>query len=171
MLPTNFYLYFLTALIPLLIGAIYYHPKVLGGIWQRTNKFTDEYIASGNMPLIFGLTCLFGLMLSAFLPSLIIHQTNVASIMMPEIMESGSAVQSEFNTFMDTYGDRFRGFKHGVAHGFFTTLFFVLPIIAINALFERRGWKYIAIHSGYWALVLMLMGGVLCEFLAYVPVS
>ena len=37
-------------------------------------------------------------------------------------------------------------------------------VIGINALFERKGFKYIAINAGYWILCLGLMGGVLCAF-------
>ncbi|MEM1124806.1 MAG: DUF1761 domain-containing protein, partial [Bacteroidota bacterium] len=32
----------------------------------------------------------------------------------------------------------------------------------MNALFERRGWKYIWIHTGYWFITLALIGGLLC---------
>jgi len=31
-------------------------------------------------------------------------------------------------------------------------------------MFERRGFKYIAIHGGYWMLTLGLMGGIICQF-------
>ena len=41
-------------------------------------------------------------------------------------------------------------------------LFVALPIIGINALFERKSAKYVALHLGYWAISLALMGGVIC---------
>jgi hypothetical protein len=41
----------------------------------------------------------------------------------------------------------------------------VLPLIGINSLFERKSFKYIFIHTGYWIISLALMGGVLCQFL------
>ncbi|HRN41812.1 MAG TPA: DUF1761 family protein [Vicingus sp.] len=31
-------------------------------------------------------------------------------------------------------------------------------------MFERKGFKYIAINSGYWIITLGLMGGVICQF-------
>jgi hypothetical protein len=43
-------------------------------------------------------------------------------------------------------------------------LFFAFPIVGINGLFERKSWKYIFIHAGYWMLTLMLMGGIVCAF-------
>jgi len=51
-----------------------------------------------------------------------------------------------------------RSFGHGFLHGGFLTVFLILPIIAINAIFERRGWKYIWIHAGYWFYYTRLNG-------------
>jgi hydrogenase maturation factor len=36
--------------------------------------------------------------------------------------------------------------------------------VGINALFERRGGKYILVHVGYWIVTLALIGGVVCQF-------
>jgi hypothetical protein len=35
---------------------------------------------------------------------------------------------------------------------------------ATNALFERKGWKYIWINTGYWVITVSIMGGILCAF-------
>jgi hypothetical protein len=35
------------------------------------------------------------------------------------------------------------------------------PIIAINAMFDRKGFKYIAINAGYWVVSFCLMGGII----------
>ena len=74
--------------------------------------------------------------------------------------EAGSLVKA----MMDKYGHEFRTFKHGALHGFLSSIFIVLPVIGINALFERRGGKYILIHWAYWAITFLLMGGVVCQF-------
>jgi lysylphosphatidylglycerol synthetase-like protein (DUF2156 family) len=63
-----------------------------------------------------------------------------------------------------TLATDFRTFKHGAFHGIIATIGLVLPIIGINALFERRGFKYIALHVGYWLVCLILMGGFICQF-------
>ncbi len=170
-MPTNFYMYFIVALIPLIVGAVYYHPKTVGGAWMKANGFTEESLQGANMPLIFGLAYLFSFILGFFLTSMVIHQGQVFSLMIPEIMDSGSAAQTTFNELMSTYGNKFRTFSHGAVHGVITTVFFILPIISINALFERRGWKYVLIHVGYWAISLALMGGILCQTLQYAPLS
>jgi hypothetical protein len=52
-------------------------------------------------------------------------------------------------------------------HGSMAGLFFALPILGINAIFERRGLKYTLLHTGYWVITLGLIGGVLCQTLEY----
>ncbi|MFN8337892.1 MAG: DUF1761 family protein [Saprospiraceae bacterium] len=34
-------------------------------------------------------------------------------------------------------------------------------MMAVNALFERKSWKYIFLNVGYWGICAMLMGGVI----------
>ena len=52
-------------------------------------------------------------------------------------------------------------FAHGSFHGGFFALLFFLPIIGNIALYEQKGWKYVAINVGYWVLCAALMGGIL----------
>ena len=171
MFPTNFYMYFVAALIPMLVGAVYYHPKVFGNAWMKTNGFTEEQLKKGNMALIFGVSYVLSLLLAMALSGMVIHQGAILQTMMPDVMTSGSKAHQQFNDLMSTYGHNFRTFKHGALHGFLGSVFLVLPLIGINALFERRGWKYIFIHWGYWAICFVLMGGLLCQVLQYPPLS
>lgn len=166
-MPANFYMFFVAALIPLVVGSIYYNPKVMGNAWMKANGFTMESMEGANMGVIFGLTYLLSLFLALTMQNIVIHQASVASMMMPEMLEAGNPVQQEFNDLMVKYGDRYRTFKHGALHGFIASIMFALPIIGINAAFERRGWKYTLIHTGYWAITLVLMGGLLCATLEW----
>ncbi len=168
-MPTNWYLFFLVALIPIGVGFIFYHKNVAGSIWMKINGFTEESIkAKGpNMALIMIGAYIFSLMLSVFLSSIVIHQNAISGLLVPEIQVAGSEAQLFFNDFMAKYGDRHRTFSHGAAHGMIFSVFIALPLLAINALFEMRGWKYIVLHFVYWLICLVLMGGVLCSTLVY----
>lgn len=166
-MPTNFYMYFVAALIPMIIGAAYYHPKLMGGAWMKSNGFTLESLEGGNMPLIMGTAYLLSFVLVFGMTSSVIHQFSFSGLMMPEVLEPGSAIQQEFSELMQKYGDRHRTFSHGVVHGLISAIFFALPVIGIISAFERRGWKYVLIHFGYWAITLMLVGGVLCSTLKF----
>jgi hypothetical protein len=39
-----------------------------------------------------------------------------------------------------------------------------LPILAIQAMFERKTIKYVAINAGYWIITIALMGGIVCQW-------
>ena len=71
----NFYAFLISAVVTLVVGFIWYNPKVFGTIWMRENNFTQEQLRSGNMLKIFGFTYIFALMISMTLMSLTIHQS------------------------------------------------------------------------------------------------
>ncbi|MEZ4987342.1 MAG: DUF1761 domain-containing protein [Saprospiraceae bacterium] len=166
-MPTNFYMLFVAALIPMVVGSIYYSPKVMGNAWMKSNGFTLESLQGTNMGLLLGSTYVLSVLIAFSLQYIVVHQTGAFSMMMPEVLEAGSDANKEFMGLMERYGDRYRTFKHGALHGFITSLFLVLPVMGINAAFERRGWKYVLIHFGYWAITLLLMGGLLCATLKW----
>lgn len=156
----------LTALIPLAVGFVWYNRKVFGNAWMRASNTSEDSAQGANMPLIFGLTYLFAFMISLILFSIVVHQSGLYSLFAGEegFGIEGTATMNELNNLMGNLGDRFRTFGHGAFHGTITGIFIALPILGTNALFERKGFKYIAINTGYWALSLALMGGVLCRW-------
>lgn len=157
-METNFVALFVSAFIPMLVGSVYYHKKVVGTLWMKTSGMTDEKIAQGNIILIFGLTYFLALLVAFTLSSMVIHQNGLASLFF------GDYDNPLFKQVLEQKGDAFRTFGHGAIHGFIAALFFALPIIGTNALFEQRGWKYILVHWGYWAITLVLMGGLICAW-------
>ncbi|MBZ4037030.1 DUF1761 domain-containing protein [Flavobacterium sp. 17A] len=158
----NFYAFLISAIVTLVVGFIWYNPKVFGTIWMRENNLTQEELRSGNMLKIFGLTYIFSLMISMTLMSLTIHQSGaVGMVGGPPLIANA---KPSFAAFMADYGTAYRTFKHGALHGFMSGLFFAFPLIGINGLFERKSWKYIFVHAGYWMVSLTLMGGIICAF-------
>lgn len=159
----NWYVLFISAVIPMITGFIWYNPKVLGKAWTAASGFDPAKNKSRNMGMIMFFTYLLGLFLSGALMSIVIHQMGVFSIYSndPAAMNPGS----EMMLFFEKHGHDFRTFKHGALHGFISSLTLVLPIIGIVAMFEGKGAKYVFIHVGYWALTLMLMGGLICQML------
>ncbi|MBT8219073.1 MAG: DUF1761 domain-containing protein [Bacteroidia bacterium] len=170
-MPINWYMYFVAALIPMVIGSVYYHPKLTGNAWMKVNGFTEESLKEGNMPVILGVSFLLSILLAFMIGNFSVHQSALIGLLAPEIFETGSQAQQDFNQFMNSYGDRHRSFTHGIAHGMTAAVFIALPLIGINALFERRGGKYVWIHFGYWLITLALMGGLLCATLKYGPMN
>lgn len=162
----NFLVVFLTALVPILTGFLWYNPKTFGNIWMKAAGVTPEDGKKMNMALVFGLTYVFGIMMSMILYSMVIHQTHIYSVLLNTegFGQEGSAVMNYIEEFMGKYGDNYRTFKHGALHGTLVGIFLVTPVIAVNALFEMKGFKYIAVNAGFWILNLMIMGGIICAY-------
>lgn len=152
-----------SALSTLVVGFIWYHPKAFGTTWMKETGLTQEELAKGNMLKIFGLTYIFSLLIVMVEMSLTIHQSGAVG-MVGGYAKLNEALPS-FKAFISDYGTAFRTFKHGALHGFLSGLFFAFPMIAINGLFERKSWKYILIHSGYWLFTLTIMGSLICGWI------
>lgn len=163
----NYLILFVTALIPLIIGGLWYSNLLFGKAWFKVSGMTEERMKSGNMLLIFGLTYFLGIVLSFGLTPYSVHQFSTQGLFATQtgFAEQTGEYYTFFESFMNKYGLLHRTFGHGAVHGGFAGVCIALPIIAINALFERRGWKYIMVHFGYWFITLLLMCGAICQFL------
>lgn len=155
----------IAALIPLIVGFLWYNQKTFGNAWMRAigadeNKLKENF----NAPLVFGLTYIFSFFIAFALAPIVIHQFGFFGMLQRVLMINDTSAITFFKEGFATYGNEFRTFKHGMLHGSMVGVFIALPIIGINALFERRGLKYIAINAGYWILCLCLMGGIICQF-------
>lgn len=161
-MPFNLIAVLVSSLVTLLVGFVWYNPKVFGTIWMQETGMTEEKAQKSNMLKVFGLTIFYSILFASVIPALTIHQ------MGPLGMIGGPGKINEalpsYNAFMADYGDAFRTFKHGALHGFLAGVFFALPMTAINALFEQRSWKYILIIAGYWTVCMTIIGGIVCAW-------
>jgi len=166
MMSISYPIVFLAALVPMVVGFVWYNDKVMGKVWQKASGTTDEMIAESNMALILGLSFVFSCMLSMMMMSLVIHQFHVQSLFVthPDFNDPNSETYKYVADFFNRFGDKDRTWTHGATHGAFLATFVALPLIAINALFERRGYKYILVHWGYWLITMTIMGLILCDF-------
>jgi len=76
----------------------------------------------------------------------------------------GSEATALLAKMKELYWDSYRTFKHGTFHGTLAGLLLATPIVGVKALFERKGFRYIAINGGYWIVSMALMGGIICAF-------
>ena len=166
-MQTNFSIMAAAAVIPLVMGFIWYNPRMFGTAWLKATGLTEEDAKSGNMALIFGVSYLLSFFLANSLNFVVIHQWGIFSILLTVPgFQDGSATElvKYFEDFMVDYGTVGRTFGHGSFHGVVSGVLFATPILATNALFERKGFKYIAINCGYWIVTFALMGGVIAQF-------
>lgn len=163
---TNILIIALAAVVPTVTGFIWYNPKVFGNAWMKAAEMTDEKIKGANMLVILGISVVLSFLLAFSIQYLAIHQLSMYSILLnePGFGDPNSEVMIYLDDFMKKYGTNFRTFKHGALHGTLAGFTIALPILATNALFERKGFKYIAINGGYWIVTMAIMGGIICQF-------
>ena len=156
----------LSALIPMIMGFIWYNPKVFGTAWMNSIGKTAEQLRGGNMAVIFIASYVLSFFLAFALQFIVIHQFHIYSTLAnePGMRDGTGDAFKHYTDFMTTYGHRFRTFKHGAFHGGLAGVTIALPIVATSAMFEGRGFKNIAINAGYWIVCFMLMGAVICHF-------
>ncbi|MFT5724740.1 MAG: hypothetical protein ACI9JN_001862 [Bacteroidia bacterium] len=159
----NFPILLLAALAPMVIGFIWYNPKVFGKAWMEASGMTDEKVKGGNMVLIFGLSFVLAVLLAFALNGMVIHQNHLYSIFFGQKDALNQTIEY-LNANQSGWDLNWRDFRHGSIHGFFGGLFFAIPVLITNALFERKGMKYALVNGGYWIVTLTLMGGVICQF-------
>jgi Protein of unknown function (DUF1761) len=163
----NFLVIIATAIIPLLVGMVWYNPKVFGNTHLREARITDEMSKSTNIGKVSLISLLVAVFAAGGLVSNVIHQTAIGQIMAHDavaLADPNSEASALLAQFVARYGNSFRSFPHGMLHGVLCALFFALPIVTVSALWERRSWKYVAIVTGYWIVCFGLMGGVIAAF-------
>lgn len=124
----------IATLIPMVVGFIYYNPKVFGNAWMNSLGITEEDIKKQNMAKTYGIAIVMSFILAFFLIN----------------FNNSPGQEGEFDTF-----------KHGAFHGLFLGIVVAMPILMTNGLFELKNLKNIFINIGYWIITLVLMGGVL----------
>jgi hypothetical protein len=162
----NWLIILVAALVPMVLGFIWYNPKVFGNAWMAAAGLDQEKMKGANMGMIFTLSFIFSFLISFSMQFIVIHQMHFYSILANEdgLKDPNSAFSLYIKDFIDKYGNNFRTFKHGALHGTLTGIFLIFPMVAINAMFERKSFKYIFINAGYWIVAFLLMGGIICGF-------
>jgi hypothetical protein len=156
----NFWALLAAACSTLVVGFIWYHPKVFGNAWMKESGTNEEKMKGANMALIFLISLIYAFMIALILQMLTIHQWGALGM----VGGDANIAKPSFAEFMADYGSAYRTFRHGALHGFMTGLFLALPIIGVGALYERRSFKYTLIAGGYWVVAMMIMGGIICAW-------
>jgi len=163
-MPVNWIAVLVSALFPLIIGAVWYHPKVFGKAWMDASGTSMEKASEANIPKIMIISLVLGLFMALVLTSTVVHQMHVFSLMVkqPGFGKPDSQIGIWLANFMKQHGGSFRTFQHGAFHGTAVGLLLVTPVISVMSMYERRGFKYIAIQGGYWTLSFAAMGALIC---------
>jgi len=162
----NFPAILVAAIVPLVVGAVWYNPKVMGAAWMKANGFTTEDVQGGNLAVMFGLTFVLGILIALMTNFLVVHQGHVFSLIGtdPAMQDATSELSKWYTQFVADHGDRHRSFGHGAFHGALSGFFLTAGIVGTISIFERRSFRYVAIHVAYWTITVGLMGGIICAW-------
>jgi len=161
MLP-NFLILAAAALIPMVLGYIWFHPKVFGGAyWYDVAKLSGaDRSEVSTIKLLSTLVLNFFIAFGLF--NLTVHQFGALSMVggEAELLKTGVG-----GAFMSEYGATHLNFGHGALHAVIQALIgFFIPILGYVAIFEKKSFKYFLVYLGYWAISLILMGGIICQW-------
>ena len=158
-------IHIVAALIPLLIGAVWYNEKVFGKVVMDANGEGKR----GHPAVVHGGALVLGVVLSFTYKFLGDHHYAFQTFFRPDTEHGvGVDVASPFGIqlkeLIDGYGTRFHSWTHGLAHSLMISFFVLLPIMAINDLFEGRSFKYFITVWGYWVLTIAAMYMLLAQW-------
>ncbi len=136
----NWIAHVVAALSTLVVGFLWYAPFSFQNAWMKSSGVTQEQMEGANMGIIFGLAVVFAFLITIPL----------GFVMLTHTLECSPA-----------YDPTSFSFAHGAFHGAIMGLFVALPVLATNALFERKNWTYILINAGYWVVCISIMGGII----------
>ena len=153
------------ALVPLVLGAIWYNPNLLGRLWGSALGMTP--LPPARLALTVVLTYAAGYYIARSLVPIVIHQNGLHDMNAgdPDLKDKSSALSITVQGLMDKYGHNYRTFKHGALHGFFTGLYLILPVLLIVGLWEHKKISWILIHAAFWILCVTIMGGIVCQYM------
>lgn len=129
----NSYLAIIIAgLIPMILGFVWYHPKLFGGAWMKSLGFTEATMKEGNMGMTMGLATLISMIIAWRMNGYASHtQPGMSQLM------------------------------HGFFHGAVSMGVPAVLVLISNSLFQRNNFTNIIINALYWLLALGLMGAFL----------
>ena len=127
----NFIAIGIASLIPLLVGAVWYLPGVMGDTLSTENGVNPE-TKKKHSTATYVVTVIAGFLISMLIAAI-----------------------------MSTHAKSDITLAHGMFHGGVASLFMAIPPFLVIALFESKSLKYIIIHAIYWLISMVLMGGII----------
>lgn len=165
------------ALIPLVVGFIYFHKSIFGSVRARLLGIElDPQKIKKEIPKVLVVSYIVNFFLAFGLASIVIHQMGLFSLLMANRgdmseLDYVSKIAVSFDGVpIDSdllWNKLFRTFKHGALHGTLAGLTIVMPILVTLGLYEKRPMKLVFINVGYWIINFALMGGFICQMLKF----
>ncbi len=114
----------------MVLGFVWFHPKVLGQGWMKGAGLTEEDMKSTD-------------------PISMIGALLMAGVIAYAMSRYASHTEEGMSQFV-----------HGMYHGFMTAIMYVAPVLVSKGLFEKKSISWILSGAAYWVLAITLVGGI-----------
>lgn len=118
------------AILIMILGMIWFHPKTLGKPWMEGVGLTEEEVNKPDPKALIG----------GFLMAIVIAYS--------------------LSRYAGHTEEGMAQFVHGLYHGVMPAILYVAPVIISKSLFEKKSIGWILISAGYWVAAISLAGGV-----------
>lgn len=139
---TNFLAVAIAALIPNIIGALYYGP-LFGKAWMASYGMTPDAYKRKNEGLGYALAYVLAFVAAFFLNFFM--QMGHKSV-----NDAGELIFASHNTF-----------GHGAFHGIMMCFGLVVPVVVSLGIFHRASVKNVIFNVAFWLICFAIMGGIL----------
>lgn len=129
------------ALIPSILGAIYYG-ALFEKPWLSSLGKTKEEMVPNNAPITYGLALVTAFIMSFFINMLI-------ELLHKDVNDAGELIFASHHTF-----------GHGAFHGCFLAIGLVVPVIISLGLFQKNSAKNMLLNCIFWIVSFAIMGGI-----------
>jgi hypothetical protein len=164
MLNFNYIVVIVSTFIPVLFAKIWFSESTRSFFMLAPlNRKNDS---SNKSILFYAIIILLSLFFSISMHFQVIHQFHFKSMFLDEVgfNESQGSAFKAFEYIMDSYGDKFRTYGHGLFHGLLNAIFIVLPILFLFKIEFNFTKKALLYYWLYFALTMMIVGSIICHF-------
>lgn len=164
MLTFNYIVVIVTTILPILLAKIWFSESTRSLFKLAPSNPKND---SPNKSILFyPITILLSLFFSISMHFQVIHQFHFKSLFLDEVgfNESQGSAFKAFEYIMNSYGDKFRTYDHGIFHGLLNAIFIVLPILFLFKIEFNFTKKALLYYWLYFALTMMITGSIICHF-------
>ena len=151
-----------TAIIPIILGMLYYNPALAGNAWLKEAGMTEDQMKENQKPLKFLLGFICNVLLAFGLFTLVTHEFSILGLVggNEELLKPGTTG----GAFLAEYGGNYARFSHGVVHGLFASVLLAIPFIGHQVLWSGKSFKYFLMDFVFWTICIVLMSGVIAQW-------
>jgi len=160
----NYFVVFATSIMPILLAKIWFSEPIRSYFKLAPSSPIND--SANKSIVLYAMMILLCFFFSISMHFQVIHQFHFKSMFLDEVgfNENQGGAFKAFEYIMNSYGGKFRSYKHGMFHGLLNAIFIVLPILFLLKIEFNFTKKTLLYYWLYFALTMMIIGSTICHF-------